>query len=1131
MFKPIHPLRLVQAVLPFVIAVASVLHSSAQTTTQKIELPKILPASPEATAFVKAGLGVANLSTGADTANIPLYTIKVRDFTFPISLSYSTQGLKADESSSRVGQNWVLNSYSIITRSVKGEPDEYSQRMAEPSDYNATTDALFNYYSNGSTYGSGYDTQPDEFLFNCNGFSGKFVLDNNYVARATSTSNVKIDVSISVTPLSTSGNINSITLTAPDGVKYLFGNAFEKSTSNNLFKTSQYKAITKTSFFLDQIILPTGETITFTYNPISTQVATGITETLTAFVTRDSDDCGWCSNFNSYSSTTDQVSYTTQYLSKITVSNGLTVNFDYVSKATSSGGNCLTALTVPGVKKYGFEYYDTPGRFFLTKVTEMSLDPHQALNLSYTLDYNNLDQVPAPITYSQDYLGFYNGSSSSWLIPNTSLANINFDFRNPSSASVYGTLASIQYPTGGTEQFIYEPNTEATQVARNGKRVYKLEGPGGGSNGSYVPQTYTLTNITVPFDQTVKINLQAYDTDPNDNTYDDAPEHQAVSISISDNTGSSYNKSTSMNAIVDDVYTLLAGHTYTLTMTCKTYTSTGLCTIAYNIYQTPVYDVVNVARPGVRLSQLKYFDASTQTGYSKYYTYAKLGSLTESTGSFASVNFLSSTITRKYCGTYGSQETQCTLNTYSSSSTGMIYGFTGNVIYYRTVIESDSPTLEHGGTEYTFYPNESGYSYQTVHGNSVPYLEAGQYPTLAGTLFKKRIFNSDKVVVQEQTDTYETLYSGTPVASVYIRKNFEPVATMYDRMEAFDALRTQYAGSWNRLKTQTVTTTTNGISLTQKTDYRYGSTANILPDTIVTTDSKGVEIRTVKKYPNTYVTAVNDDPSTAVYSNLTALNIVTPVVQETSLRSGALTQQRRVLYKNWSANVITPERIQVKASPTDNLHDALVFKKYDTQGNVAQLQKINDVMLVYLWDSLLSEPIAEIRNALPTQTAYTSFENLAYGNWKIVSGGTVTTGEKFTGTQCFTGTIQKKISATGNYTVTAWVSSTSSAPVVNGLAGVKLWNTNGWDLYQWDLALTSPATVTVGGTLIDEVRLLPKGAEMTTFTYKPFVGVTSKNELNNRISFYEYDLLNRLTVIKDQDGNVIRTYDYHYQKQ
>jgi len=112
-----------------------------------------------------------------------------------------------------------------------------------------------------------------------------------------------------------------------------------------------------------------------------------------------------------------------------------------------------------------------------------------------------------------------------------------------------------------------------------------------------------------------------------------------------------------------------------------------------------------------------------------------------------------------------------------------------------------------------------------------------------------------------------------------------------------------------------------------------------------------------------------------------------------------------------------------------------------------------------------------VRNASANQTAYTSFENLAYGNWKIVSGAPVTTGEKFTGTQCFTGSIQKKISVTGNYTVTAWVSSSAStAPLVNSLAGVKLWNTSGWDLYQWDLALTSPATVTVAGTLIDEVR-------------------------------------------------------------
>jgi YD repeat-containing protein len=51
---------------------------------------------------------------------------------------------------------------------------------------------------------------------------------------------------------------------------------------------------------------------------------------------------------------------------------------------------------------------------------------------------------------------------------------------------------------------------------------------------------------------------------------------------------------------------------------------------------------------------------------------------------------------------------------------------------------------------------------------------------------------------------------------------------------------------------------------------------------------------------------------------------------------------------------------------------------------------------------------------------------------------------------------------------------------------------------------------------------------MTTYTYDPLVGMTSQCDVANRITYYEYDEMGRLKDVKDQDGNVIKTYDYHY---
>lgn len=52
--------------------------------------------------------------------------------------------------------------------------------------------------------------------------------------------------------------------------------------------------------------------------------------------------------------------------------------------------------------------------------------------------------------------------------------------------------------------------------------------------------------------------------------------------------------------------------------------------------------------------------------------------------------------------------------------------------------------------------------------------------------------------------------------------------------------------------------------------------------------------------------------------------------------------------------------------------------------------------------------------------------------------------------------------------------------------------------------------------------------QVTTYTYKPLVGMTSKTDPNGSTISYEYDNFGRLRYVKDHNGKIMEEYGYHY---
>jgi len=60
---------------------------------------------------------------------------------------------------------------------------------------------------------------------------------------------------------------------------------------------------------------------------------------------------------------------------------------------------------------------------------------------------------------------------------------------------------------------------------------------------------------------------------------------------------------------------------------------------------------------------------------------------------------------------------------------------------------------------------------------------------------------------------------------------------------------------------------------------------------------------------------------------------------------------------------------------------------------------------------------------------------------------------------------------------------------------------------------------------------LPSDAMITTYSYQPLVGLTSQTDSNGLNVNYEYNPFGWLQCIKDDDGNILKYYEYHYSNQ
>lgn len=1045
---------------------------SANLFAQTPELKQIIPPSPIMTPFLRYGDYPISYSTGMANISIPLYDIKVKDFTFPISISFHASGRRTNYEISTLGVGWVLNATGFISREIRNRPDELAYHpgledsLADISQTNGQTDLLKEYNAllpadmtvqnvSSAPFNFLRDAEHDVYSYNVNGMSGKFVVN---------------DLGYAVPLTAVPYHFNSYTTIIDEkGVKYEFGlTGNEKESTALTQQNSNYLATT--GWYLSKITLPTGKVITFTYGSRYTDasqtdnIRTPYQEDYQLTYSNVLTSHCVCNNFvpsagmddysknktdvRTYNTTNTGRAYTIKYLTNIDFGDG-TVQFNYdMTNLRLTSMLVVSAYGLP-IKSADFTYMQTPGTAgYLPNNNSTSLSSLTINGEKYVFNYYN-----NTLTSSTDLQAFYNNRDwwgYSNVAGNSIPVNPNPNPSDYEGTAVYGhgctscktpsffnkvsgMLKNIIYPTGGNTEFDYESNMyvngSPTDIPQEGPglRIAKIINDDG--SGNKVTRLYRYGPLVNGVENGAGTLL--YVPKPDDfRSVETFPLIEAV--------------------------TGLPSIDYTGVYTMSTYTKVPVETLS-EAYQVPVY------YPTVT----EYIQSVNGVNNGKtIYEYTIPEPVLGSSGTLGAQSFT-------------------------------IKDWTGSKLYSKK--------------SYKYRPLQN--DYQLVQWDQNGYTTIAYNKIHQMRFRRKWQLNYDP----SYTDRYEDLrFAGIGYQSPV------PLGFPYDvidwPIESGAEVQTK----------QLATSYVDGVpAVTTETDLFYDNPAHLQPTRTETFTSKANEkLITQTSYVQDFSYPGSSTPIQQGITNFKNRYIIAPVEVSRFKSPLSGTPRRLISSQRYTFNpsqpvidsilsidMVTPLTDFVPLSITsggvltkDGRYSKKIdFDKYDTQSNLLQQHIENGVPVSYIWGYNGQYPIAECKNASTAEFYYDGFEENMNGTTIIPH-----TGRQYTTTP------------TVNWTV----------PTNGRTYQISYWYYNGtaWK-YSGEITYTGPTYTMTGGSAYDDVRIYPKDAQMSTYTYDGLVGITSSTDTKNETTYYEYDNFRRLMNIKDKDGNIIKHYEYHYNGQ
>ncbi|WP_343318254.1 hypothetical protein [Sphingobacterium multivorum] len=1119
---------------------------------QSPSMPKqIIGPSPTVSNFVQYKETPVNLYSGMVNVSIPLYTIKVGELEIPISLDYKGGGIKVSEIASNCGLGWNLTTGGVVSRSTVGLPDEtpkvgylYSTYFESFSSYNEVQKHTM---GTGST-----DGEPDNFYFSFPGGSGRFNFDRSGNLVSIPKTNYQFikgpELFYSSSVVSPATLISTRSIKDDRGNLYNFNDAeMGEVTGNRLvnFNTTGSGSVAINSWHLSKITTPVGDQVNYTYEEVPVSYDLAPTETINAKTMGSEDPLP--PSIESYSRNVIK----TKRISSISFRGGKVLfKYNSTSRADLVGDFALEEVQIfqgsTLIKSFqlNYLYLDGPNlknrsdypltgetnfltntslapsatmsrRLVLESVRERS-ETGQFMDNGHRFEYIHNFGLPNRSSRSIDFWGYYNGNTEPKIIAQQSAQDAGlvdffwYDRHVNTEYAIQGLLSKIINPMGGVTEFSYESNSIAASPKLP---VTFTEMVSIGASVSFAHSLYGKIVYEDPDDGGYPYVLVQKDGQMVKNYYREfvLPERNNYTITIQN----------MPNVYGIYFYLFDVGRNRTVQTFMNDYG--GLINLDAGIYRLYISPSLSAT---VQSPQNPYYNTFMTASVTGYKAYTKTLNSSGPTGNIVGgVRIKEQKIYDPLIGQYVLKEykyrdpdggvsgvllnaPEFSYSKEASSSGSSISKYkvltfdpviglrttSGSYVAYSNVEEwtksGDLTAL--GRVDYSyinantnddvFFTPAVDYSGFMPPYNLLPNPPVDNRDWLRGRLLSKSIYSASNQLLEKEINTYDYYLENTNVRGYKIDFYIEVLnGTSNYYYNKFD-----YKTGYLHLKESTKTVYNQAPSTNVEVNNRYiYSKVHLQPLAMFQNQSNGDSTATFYTYPKDF-----QGGNTSI-ANLIANNIlINPIERITAV-------------KKQSSYFLKEGELNIYRSAGNGLLERKDILETDVPISLASFKFSNRVLGVLPTEGLSASYGADARY----KPAYSFLQYNTSGN-----------------------PLELKVKELP-VTVYLWgynnqypvleIKNATYAEVATALTQAAIDNLN-------SISQTEATMETLIKNAADKLRTdIPK-AMVTSFTYKPLVGMTSKTDARGIKETYTYDGMQRLQAILDHLNNVNRSFDYHY---